>query len=95
MIVLELKIKMNRLTIMETQNMNNIKLLSIGNSFSTDAQKWLHQIAETAGADIYCANLYIGGCSLQQHWNNYLTQENVYDYEVNGFFKKRFPYRRL
>ena len=69
--------------------MKNIKLLSIGNSFSTDAQKWLHQIAETAGAAIYCANLYIGGCSLQQHWNNYLTQENVYDYEVNGFFKKK------
>lgn len=66
-----------------------MKILSIGNSFSTDAQKWLNQIAKSAGADIYCANLYIGGCSLERHWQNYQSGEDAYDYEINGEFQRR------
>ena len=66
-----------------------MKILSIGNSFSTDAQRWLHSIAKSAGEDIYCANLYIGGCSLERHRSNFLSGETAYDYEVNGAFARR------
>ena len=52
-----------------------MKILSIGNSFSEDAQRYLHQIANANGDDIFCANLYIGGCSLERHYNNII---NVY-----------------
>ncbi len=61
-----------------------MKLLSIGNSFSTDAHFFLHRLAELNGFDLYTANLFIGGCSLQTHWQN-VTEDNAdYDYEING-----------
>lgn len=66
-----------------------MKILSIGNSFSHDAQKWLHQIAESVGIDMYCANLFIGGCSLETHWNNFLSDADEYDYEINGNFQEK------
>ncbi|MBE6805690.1 MAG: DUF4886 domain-containing protein [Ruminococcaceae bacterium] len=65
-----------------------MKILSIGNSFSQDAQKWLHDICKTAGHDVTCINLYIGGCSLEHHWERYLDDEPEYRYELNGVDKK-------
>lgn len=66
-----------------------MKILSIGNSFSQDAQKWLHQICESGGYDVTCINLYIGGCSLETHWNRFNDDEPEYDYEINGTAIKR------
>lgn len=68
-----------------------MKVLSIGNSFSDDAHSWLHQIANSAGDDLYCVNLYIGGCPLERHYNNinlFISDNNErnYDLEVNGVF---------
>lgn len=61
-----------------------MKILSIGNSFSQDAHKWLHKVAKENGMDVETANLYIGGCGLETHWKK--LQENAadYDYEING-----------
>lgn len=64
----------------------NMKILSIGNSFSQDAHKWLSQIALSCGDEIQSVNLYIGGCALEAHWHNYLTQTPAYDLELNGEF---------
>ena len=61
-----------------------MKLLSIGNSFSQDAHKWLYDVCKSAGKEIYNANLYIGGCSLYAHWNKWLSGEEAYDYEIKG-----------
>ena len=61
-----------------------MKILSIGNSFSQDAHAWLHQVAKNLGEDFYCANLYIGGCSLQHHWECYVTASTEYLLEENG-----------
>jgi len=61
-----------------------IKVLSIGNSFSQDAHKWLNPISQNGGEEIYCVNLYIGGCSLKTHWENFLSDEPLYDLEING-----------
>ena len=61
-----------------------MKILSIGNSFSEDAQRYLHKIAETNGKDLTCANLYIGGCSLRQHYINLTDNEKSYDFQFNG-----------
>lgn len=65
-----------------------MNILSIGNSFSQDAQRWLHDIAKSNGDDILAVNLYIGGCSLEQHWENFLSGEEVYGYEQNGMHIK-------
>ena len=61
-----------------------MKVLSIGNSFSQDAHKWLSQIAESTGENIYAVNLYIPSCSLERHWNNFVSQAEDYDLEING-----------
>ena len=61
-----------------------MKVLSIGNSFSQDAHKWLHSLAEKNGVEMYTANLYIGGCNLERHWNNYSENKADYSWELNG-----------
>lgn len=59
-----------------------MNVLSIGNSFSTNAHKFLPHMAKAAGKELLLCNLFIGGCSLEQHWKN-LREENAdYDYEV-------------
>jgi len=61
-----------------------MKILSIGNSFSEDAQKWLHKLAVAEGCDLETANLYIGGCTLERHWNNMKEDLAAYELGRNG-----------
>lgn len=61
-----------------------MNILSIGNSFSEDAQRYLHQIAKSDGVTIQAFNLCIGGCSLSTHHRNMLNEERVYTLEMNG-----------
>lgn len=61
-----------------------MKILSIGNSFSQDAHKWLHKLAKKNGVELETANLYIGGCSLETHWTNVEQNNEYYDLEING-----------
>lgn len=61
-----------------------MNILSIGNSFSTDAQKYLHRIAKADGFDLTTFNLYIGGCPLSLHYRNMLSEERNYTLEMNG-----------
>lgn len=61
-----------------------MNILSIGNSFSQDAQRYLHQIARADGVKLTCVNLYIGGCPLSKHYRNMLSEKSEYSLEVNG-----------
>lgn len=61
-----------------------LKILSIGNSFSEDAHRYLYSIAAADGVEIVTYNLYIGGCSLQQHWENYQNNAEAYCFQKNG-----------
>ncbi len=61
-----------------------MKLLSIGNSFSTDAHRFLSALARQNFIELDTANLFIGGCSLQTHWLNFQENNSHYDYELNG-----------
>lgn len=58
-----------------------MKILCIGNSFSQDATKYLHQISD---GEIFVRNLYIGGCSLETHWNNIVGANRLYGRQDNG-----------
>jgi len=62
-----------------------IKILDIGNSFSQDATHYIHQIAAADNVDIKVVNLYIGGCSLERHWNNIQNETEGYLLEENGY----------
>ena len=59
-------------------------ILSIGNSFSQDAQRYLHGIAKSDGFNLNAYNLYIGGCELSTHFKNMLKDQKAYLLEMNG-----------
>lgn len=61
-----------------------MKILSIGNSFSQDAQRYLHRLALKEGVQMKTVNLYIGGCSLRRHYLNMLDDNAAYDFQFNG-----------
>ncbi|MBO5379567.1 MAG: DUF4886 domain-containing protein [Clostridia bacterium] len=58
-----------------------MNVLCIGNSFSEDSTRYLHQISD---GEIYVRNLYIGGCSLETHWNNIVEARADYEWQKNG-----------
>ena len=69
--------------------MKTLNVLAIGNSFSVDATRYLHQVAEAAGVDTKIVNLHIGGCPLERHWRNIESGERAYNYQLNGVITER------
>lgn len=61
-----------------------MNILSVGNSFSQDAQRYVNRIAKADGFELKTYNLYIGGCSLATHFRNMLSGERAYSLEMNG-----------
>jgi len=61
-----------------------IKILAIGNSFSSDATRYLHEISEAGGSRVKVVNLFIGGCSLSTHYKNMNNDAKAYALEFNG-----------
>jgi len=67
-----------------TEEIMMLKILAIGNSFSEDSTTYLYRMAESSGIEIKVVNLFIGGCSLERHWNNVCEDKADYDYQLNG-----------
>lgn len=62
-----------------------IKLLAIGNSFSVDAvEHYLYDLVKANGDTIVIGNMYIGGCSLERHYNNMRADAKAYSYRKNS-----------
>ena len=63
----------------------SLKILAIGNSFSVDAMKnHMYDLLKSAEYDqVILGNLYIGGCSLDTHWNNISGNISAYQYQKN------------
>lgn len=62
-----------------------VRILAIGNSFSEDAiEQNLYELAKASGRTIIVGNLYIGGCSLERHWQNAQTNAPAYRYRKIG-----------
>ncbi len=59
-------------------------VLSIGNSFSQDAQRYLYRVAAADGTELTTVNLMIGGCSLWRHYRNLKADARDYRVEFNG-----------
>ena len=61
-----------------------LKILTVGNSFSTDCMQFVYEVAEAAGAkEIMLGNLYISGCSLNKHLTNLKEDSADYTYYTN------------
>lgn len=62
----------------------SIKILAIGNSFSSDSMQYLYDILKDGGVeDIVLGNLYYGGCSLDQHYTFKVKNAAAYKYYKN------------
>lgn len=63
---------------------DSLKILAFGNSFSKDAMRHLWDIAKSYGVkNVVLGNLNIGGCSLDQHYENMAQNAAVYAYSKN------------
>lgn len=67
-----------------------LKILAIGNSFSQDSTTYLYDLAKSDGVELKVVNLYIGGCSLERHWNNIVENKADYMYQLNGVETDRY-----
>lgn len=70
--------------------MATFNILSIGNSFSEDAQRYLHELAKSEGVNLQTVNLMIGGCSLARHYRNMAGDRRDYVLGVNGYLQEGF-----
>ena len=61
-----------------------MKVLVISNSFGLDANRYLHQIGRAAGVTLDVTTLFIGGCPLDRHYRNMLSDQPAYDLIFNG-----------
>lgn len=65
-------------------NKKSPKILAVGNSFSVDAMRHLWGIFHAGGwENVILGNLYIPGCSLDNHYENIQSQEPAYIYYKN------------
>lgn len=63
-----------------------MKILTIGNSYSQDATRYINAVARADGDKGFkVVNLYIGGCPLRNHYLNALSDKRAYGIEVNGY----------
>ena len=61
-----------------------MKILTLGNSFSQDATRYLAQIAKAQGVRLEVVDICIGGCPLERHYRNMLGGMKDYMLEFNG-----------
>ena len=61
-----------------------MKILSIGNSFSVDAHRYLNPLFRENGIPVKNVNLNIGGCSLRTHYLNMLDNLAAYSFDYKG-----------
>lgn len=61
-----------------------MNVLVIGNGFSHDATRYLHEIAVHDEYEMTVVNLNARKCSLSEHYKNYLTDDKGYAIEYNG-----------
>lgn len=74
-----------------------LRVLAIGNSFSVDAvEQNLYELASAQGDSLIIGNAYIGGCSIDHHWNNAQTKKAEYSYrKIVGGIKTTYPHKNL
>lgn len=69
--------------------LTKFNVLWIGNSHGDDSVRWSHEVAKDLGLDFMVANLYIGGCTLEMHYENLLNGNKAYEFRTysNGVWQ--------
>ena len=54
----------------------SLKVLTVGNSFSICLERYFPEVVRSVpGCEVTLESIYIGGCSLERHWNNIVREE--------------------
>lgn len=61
-----------------------MKVLFIGNSYSQDSTRYIHQLAAANGENVKAVCPYIGGCTLAMHYANMNNNDYAYRLIYNG-----------
>lgn len=61
-----------------------MKIVSIGNSFSVNMQRFAHRVAAAAGQDLTVVNAFHGGCTMLMHARFYREEAPAYRHDKNG-----------
>lgn len=81
-----------------TLEAKELKVLMIGNSFSTSVTKFLPQVVNSVpGHTLQLTSAYIGGCQLERHYNNLLKSEKdpqFHPYEITTFDSAKTPHKQ-
>lgn len=65
----------------EEDNLQELRILAIGNSFSSDAvDQNLYDLFKAAGYTVVIGDISATGSSLEDHWNRACSQEKAYSY---------------
>lgn len=59
-----------------------MKILSIGNECSTDIHTYLPFLAKASGKKLLLGNLCLKNANIEEHYRNYIDEEEVYEYET-------------
>lgn len=60
---------------------DTIRILAIGNSFSEDAvEQYLYELGDAEGFNFVIGHMFIGGTTLENHWNNAENNSPSYSY---------------
>jgi hypothetical protein len=66
-----------------------IRLLTVGNSFSLNATRYLVELSKAAGYDLILGHADIGGCSLARHWGFVEAAQKPYTVNADGLQVQR------
>ncbi|KAA6313575.1 hypothetical protein EZS27_035673 [termite gut metagenome] len=79
------------------QQPDTVKILAIGNSFSEDVlESYCYDIASVLDKPVALGDAYIGGCSLEKHWDNASNNLKVYSYrKIKGGIKTKYEQQAL
>ncbi|MBR5145819.1 MAG: SGNH/GDSL hydrolase family protein, partial [Clostridia bacterium] len=75
-----------------------LSVLTIGNSYGIDSNKYLYDIFSDLGyTNIKIGDLYISGCSLERHYSDLQTAKAEYEYfeTTNGTFSQTKNYSNI
>ena len=67
---------------MDGKKMKKLSVLFLANSFADDTIQYMPEIAKEVGYELDMYNLFIGGCDLQTHIRNLLTNAKVYELRI-------------
>ena len=68
-----------------TVTARSLKLLFVGNSFAVDTMEYAAEIARALGVEqIKLGTLYVGGCSIDMHYDHAMRDLPAYVYHTNG-----------